>query len=997
MAATSRRSSGPDRTSPPPVRVEPANEWAWCGERRLELTPKAFAVLRHLLEHRQRLVTKDELLTAVWADAVVSEAALTSCIRDLRRALADSSRTPSYIETVHRRGFRFIGPVASQDASAPMWSGDASGAPDREAQRLVGRDDHLARLRALCEAAHAGRRRLVFVTGEAGIGKTALIEAFLAGIDGERIRVGRGQCVEHYGAGEAYLPVLDALGRLGREPGGDAVVRILRRYAPTWLAQLPALLADDELEAVHRRAQGSTRERMLRELVEALEALAHESALVLLLEDLHWSDSATIDLLAMLARRGEAARLLVIGTYRPAELSTRAHPLEPLTRELRLHGQCDELPLPFLDAAAVGAYLDGHLPHASLPARLVELLHRNSSGNPLFLANLVDHLITVGHVRAVDDRWELSVPVDEVASDVPETLAQMVGTQVERLTPLEQAVLVVASVAGGELVAALASVDGIDADDADRCCAALARRGRFLRDLGPAEWPDGTVTGRYGFIHALYQNVLYARVEIGRRVGLHARIGARLERAYGARAAEIAGELATHFEAGRDFERAVRYRRHAADNALRHHGHREAAGHATRALELLAAFPESPERLRQELAIRTALGAALVPQGSAVPEVVRTYARARDLCAQVGVAPELFPALLGLSGYYVSRAELQVARDVADRFLALAEETDDAAIRLGAHNAAGTVAFYAGEFPDAVAHLERGLALYDPARHGPNRWPAFWGGHDPGVSCATHAAWALWALGHPVRAAARMRDGLAWARATAYPYTLANAYSIAAVFHACCRHDVDEVRAATDEAARLSAEYGFDQLLPLDAVHGGWLLVETGQADDGAARIRAGVTAYRDAGAGIGVPTFLGLLAAAEGRCARPHDGLAVVGDALAMSEASGSHYWDAELRRLEGTLHLASGRGRTAVRAATASFTTAVEIARRQQAKSLELRATTSLCALRARQGDVADARAMLAAIHDSFDDGVETADLIAAKSLLARLGGDTTKRSSS
>ena len=304
--------------NPPAVRIEAENEWAWCGARRLELAPRAFAVLRHLVEHRGRLITKDELLTAVWRDAIVSDAALASGIRDLRKALGDSSAAPRYIQTVHRRGFRFIGPVTAPTGHRHR----RASSPSHRASTLVGREAQMARLHARLASALGGQRQLVFVTGEPGIGKTALVEMFLAEVgQASALRIGRGQCVEQYGAGEAYLPVLEALGRLGRAAGGEQLVEVLKQHAPTWLQQLPGLLSDSDVEAVRRRAHGASRGRMLRELVEALEALTRDTPLVLLLEDLHWSDSATIDLLGMLARRREPSRLLVLGTYRPADVA----------------------------------------------------------------------------------------------------------------------------------------------------------------------------------------------------------------------------------------------------------------------------------------------------------------------------------------------------------------------------------------------------------------------------------------------------------------------------------------------------------------------------------------------------------------------------------------------------------------------------------------------------------------------------------------------------
>jgi predicted ATPase len=273
---------------------------------------------------------------------------------------------------------------------------------------LVGREVELGKLQGWLEKALQGKRQIVFVTGEAGIGKTTVVDAFMERAAAEGgLWIGRGQCLEHYGAGEAYLPVLEALGRLCRGPGGERLIALLEQHAPTWLVQMPALLNPVDLEALQRKVQGATRERMLREMAEAMEALTAERPLVLVLEDLHWSDHATLDLISMLAQRREPARLLVIGTYRPEEVAASGHPLKTVKQALQLHGQCEELRLELLTEAAVAQYLTARFAGNQAPTKLARMVHRRTDGNPLFMVNMVDHMVRQGWVVEVDGRWEM--------------------------------------------------------------------------------------------------------------------------------------------------------------------------------------------------------------------------------------------------------------------------------------------------------------------------------------------------------------------------------------------------------------------------------------------------------------------------------------------------------------------------------------------------------------------------------------------------------------
>jgi DNA-binding winged helix-turn-helix (wHTH) protein len=318
----------------PPFHLDLANEQLWRGAELLPLRPKAFRLLRYLTEHPQRLVTQEELLKAVWQHTYVNEGLLRGYIRELRGLLGDDAKAPHFIETASGRGYRFIASITpTPPVPSPI---ESSVSPALQPPPgFVGRQAELGQLHRALERALSGERQVVFVAGEPGIGKTTLVDAFLAQVVGahQDLWVGRGQCIEHHGAGEAYLPLLEAFGGLLRREG-RTLIPLLRRQAPTWLVQMPASMEEAEREALSRQLFGSTQERMARELAEAIEALAAERPLVLWLEDLHWSDFSTVDALAMLARRREPARLLVVGTYRPAEMMASEHQLRALMREL---------------------------------------------------------------------------------------------------------------------------------------------------------------------------------------------------------------------------------------------------------------------------------------------------------------------------------------------------------------------------------------------------------------------------------------------------------------------------------------------------------------------------------------------------------------------------------------------------------------------------------------------------------------------------------------
>jgi predicted ATPase len=953
--------------SRPALRLDLADEQAWLGDEPLRLTPKAFGVLRHLVVHRDRLVTKTELFRELWPGTTVSDGVLTTVVREIRKALGEGSQGPGTIQTVHRRGYRFIGAV--QDA-APV---DVAPAP-----LIVGRDGELGRLRQVFQSAQAGARQIMFVTGEPGIGKTALTDAFLvAAAAAPEVSVARGQCIERYGAAEAYQPWLDALGQLCRRSGGERVVAVLRRAAPMWLAQMPALLDAGERAALQREVADAPPERMLRELCEALELLTADRPLVIALEDVHWIDQSSLDLFAAVARRREPARLLVLATYRPVEVNLGNHPLKRIKQELQAHRQCAELALEFLSPAAIGDYLAARFP--GVPGELAPVVHRRSDGNALFMVNMADYLAGRGLITEGAGRWELRGEMAAVEAVVPESLRGMIDRQLERLSDEERGLVQAASVAGVEFAdASVAPTLDAPVERIGACCADLARRGLFLRPAADEDWADGTGVRRYAFIHALYADVLYDALPPSIRQRLHRIVGERLETGYGKRAGTIAAELALHFERARDYARAVTYLTQAAANASQRLAFVEVIRALTRALELLPNLPDGKARKQQELTIRMSLAPALMTtKGYAAPEVDAVYAGADELCQQVGEDWQTFSVWIGRCGSLLLGARTDLAKQLAEQSLALAQRRQSPRYLTQAESALGIIQVWRGEFAPAAAHLAASRVAYEAVDQPA---PGFRLLHDPGSSGRAYAAWAFWMLGFPDRAQRESAAAIALGRKLAHPFSLAFALAFGAFVHQA-RREIAATRERAEETIALCAEHGFAMYHAVAMVFRGWAMAEAGEREAGLAEMEAGRVAYAATGAVLVQPYYAALIAEAQARCGMADQARTRLAWALGEARRTGERVYEAELTRLMGELDAAEP-GRAV--AAEAAFRDALRIARDQQALGLELRAGMSLARLWRASGRDAEACALLSPIHARFTEGHDTQDLRDAMALI-------------
>ena len=954
----------------------------WRNSDEVRLTPKSLSLLCVLVERAGEVVSKDELFRVVWLDTVVSDSALTSCIQELRRALGDDAQRPQFIETLHRRGYRFRGQISRDPrqisrrvAPASTFSVDGP---------IVGRDAVVEDMLGAYALAERGSRQVLFVTGEAGVGKTTVLRSFRSRLE-ERgsVRMTWGQCIQHYGIGESYQPLLEALGRLCHPQGGEDLIPLLERYSPTWLAQLPALLQPEHLEQLQRTVAGITRERMLRELSDALEAIAARTPLVIWLEDLHWSDMSTLDWIAAFAQRPEPACVLLIGTFRP---TVPEHPLAAVSDELRMKGFCREIALRGLDETGVADYTALRCPpasgHGESLRRLAKLVHQHTDGNPLFVVNVIDDLAARGLLVPHGERWTLGRDVNRAELGIPDDIRRMIGSQIDRLPPDDRDILESASVAGASFsTAAVAAAPGRSLETIESTLTTMARQGHFVRYAGPLEWPDGTMGARFDFLHVLYRDVLYQRLPPARVAQLHRQVGIRIERAYGERAPELAAELAVHFERSGELSRVGIYLQRAAENARRRGAYREAQAHFDRALALLAGETPGPQRSGRELELQIGRGAVIMAaQGWSAPEAADAYGRARALSLELGDTPHLFPALWGLWLFYWGRGPWSTAQDLVQNLLGLARQHGGDAARLQADHAAWATTFGRGDLLASCVHAIDGMGVYSIEQHA--TLAETYGSHDAGTCSHNFLGWALALRGQSDEADRTSLQAIALARRLRHPFSLALTHFFAAAT-GHTRRDSNAVRTNADAAVAVAREQDFRLVLGWALSLKGWAAVDDGRFQEGMDQMMNGLAEVRATGAYQFLPYLLSLKAQAQLMHGEPVAGLEALDEAFSVAQITGECFWEAELRRLRGELQLAANVP-AANSEAEQSFLQAIDIATNQGAKLLVLRASVSLGRLLRRLKRDAEARQRVNAAHAEISQEVGQPDVVDARAFL-------------
>jgi DNA-binding winged helix-turn-helix (wHTH) protein len=900
-----------------PFRVDLADERVWKNEAELRIRRKPFAILKHFVQNPRRLVTNEELVAAVWGKLAISESLVRTHVRDLRQALDED-----IIETVVGRGYRFLADV-SEAGREPA----TARAPD-PSEAIVARSAELGVLEAALTDARDGQRAVVLVTGDPGMGKTSLVDAFVRGArEGSSApSVARGTCVEQYGSGEAFLPMLEALASLCRGRGGEHVFDVLMRHAPTWLAQMPGLVPPARFEELQRRVAGTAQARMLREIVEALETLGTESPVVLVLDDLQWSDPSTLDVVAMLARRREPAHILVIGTYRSTELPPGS-PLARVADELVAHRQATCVALEPFHEDDVGAYLDRRFPNHSFPRKLRGTIHRTTGGNPLFVVRIVEDLAARGMIAETDDGWTLAIPVERVAAQRPDGILRLIDTQIDRLGAAEQRILEAASLAGSTFTAdAIAQALDAAVDEIDVACETLAEDRRLLRVLDDETWPNGTIHTRYGFAHALVQDTALARIPSASARVWRRRIAERLEAAHAGCLDGLAGELAVHFGEARAFDKAVSYAVMAGEREARRHAHREAHAHFARAQAMFGRLSPDVETKRLEYRIASGLARCLfATHGLTSSDVLPRIERSIELAADLGDDVCFASSLLELRKYHIMNGDFRASAALDDRLTAATERLEVSTLRAASSALAAATDLHLGRLQEAVDHLSEARAVAD-AR----------GVEDLEVAILTKPTGALvsWLDGRPDDALAESGHGVDAAEAIGDPFWLGNALCAQACVRVWCG-DVDGAESSARRAIDLANEFGLpwmtERAQPI-------LLWVRAERDPTAGAEMNGWLARPGAGR-MGRTLQSAIFALACQKVGRSELAREEIGLALAIAEESGECFVEAELHRLHGEILAA-----TNALEADRCFARAIDVARAQGAVALELRARLSV-----------------------------------------------------
>lgn len=846
-----------------------------------------------------------------------------------------------------------------------------SGAPTP----LVNRTQELQQLQQCWLEVKHGQGQVVYIEGEPGIGKTRLISAFRASLQQETHTLLECRCHSYY-AHSALHPVIELLQRMldcgGEISTQDSLARLehkLAAYDDSLREIAPLLEPLLSKSLIYRHtpftlAAEQQRQKTLAALEICILALAHNGPLVFVVENLHWADPSTLELLGRLMERIAAGSTLLLLTYRPGfQLPWST-----------VQTQSTYLLLTRLSPSGVESIAKQVAGDHGLGNEWLDYIVAKTDGVPLFVEEFTKMVIESGLTIPANN--PLMGPASLAQLAIPSTLRDSLMARLDRLASAKD-VAQLGAVLGREFrYDVLRAVSPLDEAILNQELARLIQAELLYLQGAPPRT-------QFVFKHALIQDVAYESLLKRQRRRYHLRIAEVLEHQFQDMSATHPELLAHHYTEAGAAEKAVVYWRKASHKAISRSAYQEAIVHLEKALALFEKLPKTPQHTQQALALQTTLGTALIAtKGFANPQVEITYLRALKLCSQVNASFARYQILLGLSRFYFIQGDLNTAQEIGEQLLALAGNLDDPTLPLmEGHRALGSTLLQRGEFIQARQHLEKAIILYDS--RDPNA-PRFLYWADPGVVCLAFAAEALWSLGYPQQALEKSTEAIAQAHALGHPLTLTHALALSAWLRRQ-RGEVDISREWAERIIELASEHKFLFYLATGTVLQGWAMVECGEGEQGIAQIRQGLNAYQAVGAKLMLPSGFYMLADACDRVGQRQEGLEVLTHALSLVHQHGEHFWEAELHRLKGDLLLSQSKAHETE--AEACFERAIELARRQQAKSLELRATKSLSRLWCQQGYKKQAHSLLENLYGWFDEGFDTVDLRKAQALLKAL----------
>jgi DNA-binding SARP family transcriptional activator/predicted ATPase len=918
----------------------------------------------------------------------------------------------------------------SQHLPPTSFSSIAEQLPEDVHDVFLARESELSQLKINLDRAVSGQGRVLFLRGDAGRGKTSILAEFSrkALEENENLLVLWGGGEAYTGLGDPFLPFRDVLALLTCDferltIGGGLSREGARRLWGSFAESLEAILdvgpdligsflsgealldratsygiesagglgrLEDRVASNQDRPRSvniqhrDTQKDLFEQYTRVVQRMAKRHPLIIVLDDLHWVDLGSINLLFHLGRRIRGHSILILGSYRPIEAAREIDGVEsPLARVVnelkRVYGEI-EIDLEQTDERSRRNFVDIFLD--SEPNQFDESFRRafftHTGGHPLFTVELLRQMQAKDEIRKDDaGRWVVRSSVDW--DELPAKVDAVIAGRIDQVPSPLRNILRIASIEGEEFTTqVLASVSGLEEGEIlDHLSRELAGQYNLIEAQGNLR-VDKILMSRYRFRHHLFHTYVYNALDVVERAYLHREVGNAIEALYGEMTDDMALRLARHFEIAGNLEKAAGYFLKAGNVAKRLSNNQDAITHLSKALDLIQTLPESPERARKELALNIALGAPLVAtMGYTAPEAEQTYERARELCYQIDDPPQLATALWGLWSFYLVRARYEIAEQLAEQILELSQAGSDPDLLLVADWTLGITSVHLGEFERARKHLDGVLSVYDAARHGDLTYIY---GQNPGVTCMIYSAFALWFLGYPDQASERSQMALRSAVESGHEYSLAFAHSMASVYYAITKEAEESLHHAQEATSR-AKKAGFPFLLAAGFAVKGWARAYMGKESMTIRSMRRGLATMRVMGADLGRPIFLALLSETYGRRGQIEEGLAIADEAMEVTRANKELMYQSELQRLQGELIAMRGEDNSGV---ISSFRQAADTAREQKARILELRALTSLAQFQKSQEPDTGLMSELSKIYGWFGEGFESVDLVRARELL-------------